>query len=168
MALVASPVRPQGCAVACTPPPLGLTAYVSWAEQAVYSRSLSRSAPCLGHCIAQIDDFELLRHDQPLASEFPKRTQGRIGALRRVSFARGRPWSGRCSHRGCQLSPRLAQSLCSTAQTFRRKPAVGPEFRLEGPCIRAHPPLAKIPMLKPPRTLLRFSRTRSAVSGLPA
>ena len=46
-------------------PSVGLTARVSRTVQAVDAHSRHRRAPCLHHCITQIDDFELL-HDRPL------------------------------------------------------------------------------------------------------
>ena len=65
---------------------------------------------------------------------------------------------------GC---PSTSAILMFYRADFRRIPAVSPEFQLEGPCIREHQALAQVPTLETLRTFLRFSRKRSAVSGLP-
>ena len=48
------------------------------------------TAPCFGHCIAQIDDFELL-HDQPSEVSFPRERRTEIGTLRRVQLCERAP-----------------------------------------------------------------------------
>ena len=162
---MADSVRPQGCAVTCTPPPLGLTAPVSYAVNAVERGCNRLTAPCLCHCITQVDDFELL-HDQPLASVFPKRTQDGMGLCGGFSFARGRhgPAGEAIVAASC---PSTSAILMFFRADFPSEPAVCPDFRLERPSMRRHHTLAEVPMLEPPRTFLRFSRKRSAASGLP-
>jgi hypothetical protein len=133
---------------------------MSYAVKAVERGCNRLTAPCLCHCVAQIDDFELL-HDQPLASEFPKRTQDGIGLCGGFSFARGRhgPAGEAIVAANCPSSSAI---LMFFRADFPSVPAVGPALRLEGPSIHAHQPLAEIPTLKTLRTFLRFLRRRTA------
>jgi hypothetical protein len=64
-------VRPQGVQLPAHPSVV-LTASVSWSVEVVERSCNVRIAASFRHCITQIDDFELV-HDEPLASEFPKR-----------------------------------------------------------------------------------------------
>jgi hypothetical protein len=72
------------------------------------------------------------------------------------------------SHSWLPAVPSNSAILMFYRADFPSEPAVGPEFRLDGPSIRERRALAEVPTLETPRTSLRFSRKRSAVSGLPA
>ena len=104
----------------------------------------------------------------PLQVSFPReRSDGNLGLCSGFSFARGR-LAPAAKPSWLPAAPSTSAILMFYRADFPSEPAVGPEFRLEGPSIRTHQPLAKAPMLETPRTFLRFSRKRSAASGLPA
>ena len=143
-ALAANPVRPQGVQLPAHPS-VGSTVPVSWTIKVVVLRCEHLIASCLYHCIAQIDDFELF-HDQPLASEFPKRTQdGNRGSAAGSAFARGRPMVRPVKPSWLPAAPRLAQSVLFYRADFPSEPAVGPEFRL----VRTVHPNASTPRTSP-------------------
>lgn len=103
----------------------------------------------------------------PLQVSFPRERKDGSWDSAAIQLCEKVPWSGREAIVAPSY-PSTSAILMFYAQIFPSEPAVGPEFRLDGPCIRTHPPLAKVRMLEPPRTFLRFSRKRTAASGLPA
>jgi hypothetical protein len=110
---MAVPAR-TGCTVTRTP----LRTRTGPAAQAVskvVSRAAGDIALGLEHSVTQIDDFQLLLHDLPLASE-----NVRLQVLRGFSFAKESPAPAVGRHHGSRLLLLLAASLCSIAQDVPR------------------------------------------------
>lgn len=62
---------------------------MSRSELKVVLRTYGQAAPCLCHCIAQVDDIELLQHDGTSFNEFSLENEGRkLGTSRGFSFAK--------------------------------------------------------------------------------
>jgi hypothetical protein len=62
---------------------------MSRSELEVVLRTYGQAAPCLCHCIAQVDDIELLQHDGTSFNEFSFENEGRkLGTPHGFSFAK--------------------------------------------------------------------------------